>query len=269
MKNNLIGALEHCHEFDIHHRPVEWVTSSQHVLVMVTGGVGRLNWKAHPDRPRPVDGGLHCLHYLPPDSVRFIDVLNAQPLHIVALRFTLNYEDGCDFCDCYRISELLLERRRETFREAMPELLRLKERNDRSGELEIQRRFHILMGYFLEAAEQLPPDEFKMQLEHCRPAIAHLRRYCELPLDIDLLAKLCNVSRSYFFPLFHRETGMTAQQYQRRERLARARKLLLLSRKSVAEIGNEVGWSDPFHFSRIFTRETGYSPTKYRRLMIT
>lgn len=269
MKNNLIGTLEHCHEFDIHHRPVEWVTSSQHVLMLVTAGIGKLNWKEHPERPEPVDGGPHCLHYLPPDSVRFVDVLNASPLHIVALRFTLTYEDGSDFCDCYRVPEPLLERRREAFREAMPELLRLKERGDRPDELEIQRRFHILMGYFLEAAEQLPPDEFKMHLEHCRPAVAHLRRNCEFPLDIDQLAKLCNVSRSYFFSLFRRETGMTAQQYQRRERLARARKLLLFSRKSVAEIAGEVGWNDPFHFSRIFTRETGYSPTKYRRMMIT
>ncbi len=269
MKNNLIGTLEHCHGFDIAHRPLEWVTSTHHVIMLVTSGSGTLNWKEHPDQPRQVDSDRHCFHYLPPDSVRFVDVRKPSPMHLIALRFTLTYEDGGEFSDCYRISESLLARRQETFREALPELLRLNGRNDRSGELEIQRRFHILIGCFLEAAEQLPSNEFKMHLGHCRPAVIHLRHNCEQLLDVDHLAKLCNVSRSYFFSLFRRETGMTAQQYQRRERLIRARKLLLFTRKSVAEIGEEVGWSDPFHFSRIFTRETGYSPTKYRRMMIT
>lgn len=269
MENNLIGNLEHCHEFDIHHRPVEWVTSSMHVLMLVASGIGELNWKEDPDRPIPVDGTRHFLYHLPPDSVRFVDVLNDQPMHIVAVRFSLAYEDGGDFCDCYRISEQRIDERRDALRASMLELLRLKGKDDRAAELETRRRFLILQGTFLEAAELLPVDEFKTHLRHCGPAVVYLRRHYAQPLDIDRLAKLCGVSRPYFFALFHGETGMTAQQYQRRERLIRARKLLLFTRKSVAEIGDEVGWSDPFHFSRIFTRETGYSPAKYRRMMIT
>lgn len=269
MESNLVGNLEFYSEFDIYHRPVEWVSPSPYTLMLITSGVGTLNWKEDPDRPQPVDGETHYLYYLPPNSIRFVDVLNREPMHVVAVHFSLGDGGDGDFSDCYRISEQRIEEKKAALRTSMLEILRLKGKSDRIGKLETQRHFHILLGNFLSAAELLPADEFKMYPRHCRPAIGYLRRHYDQALDVDVLAELCQVSRSYFFSLFRQETGMTAQQYLCRERLKHARKLLQFSRKSVAEVGSEVGWNDPFHFSRIFTRETGYSPTKYRRMVIT
>jgi len=44
-----------------------------------------------------------------------------------------------------------------------------------------------------------------------------------------------------------------------------ARRLLLYSNVSVAGIGYALGFADPAYFSRFFTRNSGQSPTQYRR----
>ena len=44
-----------------------------------------------------------------------------------------------------------------------------------------------------------------------------------------------------------------------------ARRALLYSNLSVAEIGYAVGFADPAYFTRFFTRHEGQSPLRYRQ----
>ena len=53
--------------------------------------------------------------------------------------------------------------------------------------------------------------------------------------------------------------------YQTALRMARARQLLDRTAAPVAEIAREVGYEDPFYFSRRFQRHHGMSPTQFRR----
>jgi AraC family transcriptional regulator of arabinose operon len=46
--------------------------------------------------------------------------------------------------------------------------------------------------------------------------------------------------------------------------MARARELLDTTELHVAEIGREVGYADPFYFSRQFSRVHCMSPSDYR-----
>jgi AraC family transcriptional regulator len=47
-------------------------------------------------------------------------------------------------------------------------------------------------------------------------------------------------------------------------RMARARHLLLETRLSVIDVGLAVGYSSPSHFSQIFRREVGVTPSEFR-----
>jgi AraC-like DNA-binding protein len=53
--------------------------------------------------------------------------------------------------------------------------------------------------------------------------------------------------------------------YLRRRRLELAAGLLLRTRRSVAEVGDLVGWPDANYFTRRFRSQFGVSPTDYRR----
>lgn len=79
------------------------------------------------------------------------------------------------------------------------------------------------------------------------------------------LAEQAGMSEFHFNRLFKRATGMPPSHYQIRLRLDAARRLLRETRKSVIEIANDVGYSNPSHFAQLFRKETGLSPTDYRR----
>ena len=47
-----------------------------------------------------------------------------------------------------------------------------------------------------------------------------------------------------------------------------AKRLLIYTDKSVKEISVIIGYDDPFYFSRIFTKETGISPSEYKKIHV-
>ncbi|HEU5066564.1 MAG TPA: AraC family transcriptional regulator [Sphingomicrobium sp.] len=79
------------------------------------------------------------------------------------------------------------------------------------------------------------------------------------------LADQVGMSEFHFNRLFKRATGVPPSQYQIRLRMDAARRLLRETRRSVIEIGHDVGYSNPSHFARLFRKETGLSPSDYRR----
>jgi AraC family transcriptional regulator len=61
-----------------------------------------------------------------------------------------------------------------------------------------------------------------------------------------------------------RATGLSPSQYFIRLRMIRARLLLLETRRSIIDVGLEVGYSSPSHFSQVFRREVGVTPSEFR-----
>ena len=68
-----------------------------------------------------------------------------------------------------------------------------------------------------------------------------------------------------FNRLFKRATGLPPSQYHIRLRLDTARRLLRETDRSVIEVANAVGYSNPSHFAQLFRKDTGITPSDYRR----
>lgn len=101
---------------------------------------------------------------------------------------------------------------------------------------------------------------------------AHLRRAQEMmaaALDGDLqvgdIATACGVSRSHLIRGFRTATGVTPYQWLLRQRIERARDLLLSTRLPLADIALACGFSDQSHMTRTFSRLTGLTPGAWRR----
>jgi AraC family transcriptional regulator len=73
------------------------------------------------------------------------------------------------------------------------------------------------------------------------------------------------MSEFHFNRLFKRATGVPPSQYQIKLRMDAARRLLRETKRSMITIAIEVGYSNPSRFARLFRKETGLSPTDYRR----
>lgn len=95
-------------------------------------------------------------------------------------------------------------------------------------------------------------------------AVEHLlASYAEEP-DIAHLARLCSLSKSRFHAVFRETVGCAPGEFAKRRRLDEAATLLATSDLRIAEVGRQLGWHDPFHFSRIFKGFFGVSPRRYR-----
>lgn len=85
------------------------------------------------------------------------------------------------------------------------------------------------------------------------------------PIALDDIAAEVGMNRSAFCTYFKRHKGMTFSQFVTQYRLNTACGLLAHSRKSVSEICFLVGFNDVPHFVRVFTKEKGMPPGRYRK----
>jgi transcriptional regulator GlxA family with amidase domain len=65
---------------------------------------------------------------------------------------------------------------------------------------------------------------------------------------------------------FKLATGLALIDYLQNLRIEEAKQLLESTRRSVDEIGFEIGYEDASFFRRLFRRRTGVAPAQYRRL---
>ena len=82
---------------------------------------------------------------------------------------------------------------------------------------------------------------------------------------LDMLAQQAGMSRTSFATRFKDKAGQTPQDYLARWRMHRAAQLIRAGRLSLAQIGRTVGYHSEAAFSRMFTREIGVAPGRYRK----
>lgn len=102
--------------------------------------------------------------------------------------------------------------------------------------------------------------------EELRRMLIHVDGGFHLAPTIQDLAVIINRSRSHVLKLFRRHMGISAKGYIVNRQLREARELLLTTTHSIYEIGQRVGLTDPYHFSKLFRRHVGQSPRKFRAM---
>lgn len=80
----------------------------------------------------------------------------------------------------------------------------------------------------------------------------------------DYAAELA-VSPTHLNRIVQRSTGHSASQLVNDRVLREARRLLIYTNLTAAEVAYDLGFSDPAHFSRVFTNGTGVAPGIFRR----
>ena len=68
-----------------------------------------------------------------------------------------------------------------------------------------------------------------------------------------------------FTRLFTDELDISPQRFVKKKRIDKACVLLHHFDYSIDRVASETGFSDRYHFSKIFKQITGFSPAKYRK----
>lgn len=85
-------------------------------------------------------------------------------------------------------------------------------------------------------------------------------------IHLDLLERQLHMNKYYMTRLFKSATGFTIFEYLYQRRINQAKILFLLDpERPVTEVGYEVGFKHPSHFTRVFKRIAGQTPESFRR----
>ena len=85
-------------------------------------------------------------------------------------------------------------------------------------------------------------------------------------LKLKTIAEKLNVNSCYLSTLFHKEVGSTLTEYINKQRIEQSVHLLQLTSKPVQEIATECGFQDANYFIKLFKKQTGFTPNRYRTL---
>lgn len=100
--------------------------------------------------------------------------------------------------------------------------------------------------------------------ERVLAVLEHIDAHLAEELDTARLARVAHLSTSRLSHLFTAQVGTSPARYIEAQRLELAARLLEMTPTPVAEIGRRVGFRDPLHFSRRFSRRRGTSPSAHR-----
>lgn len=92
----------------------------------------------------------------------------------------------------------------------------------------------------------------------------YIKEHLAERISLDQAAAQVYLSKSYFCRIIKSELGCTFTEYVNRLRIERSKALLRSPQLSIAEISLAVGFDDQSYFTRIFKKQTGLSPGKFR-----
>ncbi len=95
----------------------------------------------------------------------------------------------------------------------------------------------------------------------------YVDEHTEEQLSLATLAQIAGVSVFHFARMFKIDTGMTPHKFVLHHRVKKAREMLEMGDKAVAEIAYDVGFSSQSHMISSFKRYVGTSPGRYRKII--
>ncbi len=101
--------------------------------------------------------------------------------------------------------------------------------------------------------------------EQIRPVLAYVDGHCRESITLDDVAELVHVSPSRVRHVFKDVTGVSFKEYVTQVRVAEAKRLLLGTDLSVADIARAVSYTNLNQFYKVFYRSCAMSPGEYRR----
>lgn len=100
--------------------------------------------------------------------------------------------------------------------------------------------------------------------ELARSAERFIREHYTEKFSLDALAGELHIDKSYLLRTFKESTGCTLLEYHNLVRCENARELLTRPELSVSYIASSVGYVSASHFTQVFRKIVGKTPSQYR-----
>lgn len=99
---------------------------------------------------------------------------------------------------------------------------------------------------------------------YLRKALEYIDMNYANKMTIKDISSHVGLDRKYLYSIFKYNLDKSPQEYLINYRVGRATDLLKDQSLPISDVARSVGYNDPFHFSKIFKKITGISPTHFR-----
>ena len=113
-------------------------------------------------------------------------------------------------------------------------------------------------------AKENPNDKPSSYSQNFSDVIFFMERHYAEDISLKTLSDIAHMEKIYFLKKFKNEVGTTPVNYLRKLRINQAKKLLLNSEFNVTQIASLVGFQSIHHFSNVFKKTVGISPTEFK-----
>lgn len=141
-------------------------------------------------------------------------------------------------------------------------LFRVLERNYTMGNfIYISQVLSLILAevYFREKT-----DDSSVQDRHVTVVIRYMYRNLHKTLTLQDISDEVQLSRSYLNAIFKAQTGKSPVEFFIHLKMKEACKLLKAGECYIYEVSEQLGYEDPYYFSRIFKKVVGVSPRDYQ-----
>lgn len=124
----------------------------------------------------------------------------------------------------------------------------------------VTRKFLTEMIYYISSLKK------EKDIKPIRCVKEYIESHYMEDISLNQLANQVDMNASYLSSIFKKETGMLYSEYLTCCRMEQAKRILVESSMSIAEVAGNSGYQDARYFSKQFTKQVGLKPSEYRKL---
>jgi two-component system response regulator YesN len=123
-----------------------------------------------------------------------------------------------------------------------------------------------LAGVCCDYVKQYEQNQKNMEAKPIRMAKEYISEHYGEAISLEMVSNHIGFNPAYFSSIFKKTTNQNFMDFLTEVRIDHAKILLTQTGKDIADIANEVGYSDIKYFSIIFKKNTSLNPSEYRKL---
>lgn len=122
----------------------------------------------------------------------------------------------------------------------------------------------LIMGFFYNMLYHISNSKSSIS-NPLSSAIEFIENNVSSEITNETLAKACHLNQEYFRKQFKKVYGISPKQYIIDTRLNIAKQMLCEGILKINTISEKCGFSNPYHFCRLFKEKTGITPSEYMK----